>query len=342
MVSGPGRIERTLVERRSGPEGRLDWSDVLARPDPSLTISAVVVSYRTGPALTDCLFALAGDPDIAEIIVVDNGNPPETVRTLEALAACETRLKLTGGGVNRGFAAGVNEGVRMSSGNRVLIINPDAILRRGSLAALEAARSQGAEPMIVGGRIYGPDGVEQRGARRHRLTWGAAAGTFLGLSRFGLHPSIRNINRNEEPLPAGSVPMGAVSGALMYLSRSGFDRLGGFDEGYFLHVEDLDLCRRAEMEGGSVIFAPQAGALHYGATSEATSRDVERHKARGLARYFRKFARPGGEALAAAVLTPFFEPLLQIRRSIAEILRSGNADPGDMGAASDRTFSSRV
>ncbi|MBU6318126.1 MAG: glycosyltransferase family 2 protein [Alphaproteobacteria bacterium] len=335
MVSGPGRIERTHSRRRVGLRGRLDWSQVLARPDPALRISAVVVSYRTGPALMDCLHALAADPDIAEIIVVDNGNPPETVRALERLAGQETRLTLTGGGINRGFAAGVNEGVRVSSGDRVLIINPDAVLRRGSLAALEAAREYGAEPMIVGGRIYGPDGVEQRGARRHRLTWGTAAGTFLGLARFRLHPSIRNINRNDEPLPATCVPMGAVSGALMYLSRSGFDRLGGFDEAYFLHVEDLDLCRRAEMEGGSVIFAPQAAALHYGATSEARSRDVERHKARGLSRYFRKFAKPGGEALSAAALTPFFEPLLQIRRAIAELLSSGKADPGDVVAPSD-------
>jgi GT2 family glycosyltransferase len=90
----------------------------------------------------------------------------------------------------------------------------------------------------------------------------------------------------------------------MYVSRAGFDRLGGFDEGYFLHVEDLDLCRRAEAEGGSVIYTPLASALHHGASSDAPALAVERHKAAGLGRYFRKFAETPGERAAAALLAP--------------------------------------
>ena len=142
-------------------------------------------------------------------------------------------------------------------------------------------------------------------------------------------------------MPDGPVPMAAVSGAFMYLSRQGFERLGGFDEEYFLHVEDLDLCRRAEMEGGAVIFTPHAGALHYGATSGAHARVIERHKARGLARYFRKFARPGAGALLASLVAPLFAPLFEGRRLIVGLLKSGGSDPGDGASLEGRITSDR-
>ena len=115
----------------------------------------------------------------------------------------------------------------------------------------------------------------------------SAAATFLGMGWLkAINPGFVNINRHDEPEPAGPVPMDAVSGALMFVSRSSFDRLGGFDEGYFLHVEDLDLCRRAEAEGGTVIYTPLASALHHGATSDAPALVVERHKGAGVESLF--------------------------------------------------------
>jgi len=268
-----------------------------------------VVSYRTGPVLMDCLLALEADPDVSQIVAVDNGNPPETLARMREQALRSTKLKLVGEGLNVGFAAGVNVGARAATGTRLLILNPDAILRRGSVAALEAARAGVAEPIVVGGRIFGLDGVEQRGGRRRRLTLGTAAGTFLGLSRLGLP----GLNRDGEPEPVEPVAVNAVSGALMYLSREAFEALGGFDAGYFLHVEDLDLCRRAETMGGSVIYTPHAGALHHGATSAAPGMTVERHKAAGLKRYFSKFAASPGERVLARALAPVMTAALLAR-----------------------------
>jgi hypothetical protein len=278
------------------------------------SVSAIVVSYRTGEVLFDCLRALANDPDVAEIVLVDNGNPQDVIFSVDELFGPSGKLKVTGRGENRGFAAGVNLGVKAATGNRVLIINPDAILQPGSVAAMEAARAGQAEPVVVGGKIHGADGLEQRGARRRRLTIRSAAVTFLGMGWLrSLNPGFVNINLNAEPEPAGPVPMDAVSGALMYLSRAGFERLGGFDEGYFLHVEDLDLCRRAEADGGSVIYTPLATALHHGATSDAPSLVVERHKAAGLRRYFRKFAETQSERTAAVILAPLISLALVMR-----------------------------
>lgn len=286
-------------------------------------VSAIVVSYRTGDVLFDCLRALEADPQIDEIVLVDNGNPEEMKWKIDELAGNSKKLKVTGGGQNRGFAAGVNLGVKASKGVRVLIINPDAVLQPGSVAAMEAARGGFAEPVIVGGRIYGEDGREQRGGRRRRLTIASAAATFLGMTWLkSVNPAFVNFNRNTEPSPSGPTPMDAVSGALMFMSRQGFDRLGGFDEGYFLHVEDVDLCRRAEADGGTVIYTPLASALHHGASSDAPAIAVERYKAHGLSRYFNKFAETPGERLAARILAPAITWALMAR---ALIRRRGKA-----------------
>ncbi len=290
------------VEKPVGPEA------VIHR------VSAIVVSYHTGEALLTCLAALKNDPAVDEIILVNNGNPVEMLERVEDAHEKSRKLKITGGGVNRGFAAGVNLGVAAASGDRLLIINPDAVLQPGSVTALAIAVAGAAEPAIVGGKIYGIDGKEQRGGRRRRLTIRSAAATFLGLGWLRVvNPAFVNINRNNEPEPEGPTPMDAVSGALMYLSVSSFRRLGGFDEGYFMHVEDLDLCRRAEADGGSVIYTPHASALHFGATSDAPSLFVEKHKGAGFSRYFLKFAETPGEKAAARVLGPMIAFMLAMR-----------------------------
>ncbi len=278
------------------------------------SVSAIVVTYHTGKALFDCLAALMDESAIDEVVLVNNGNPFETLEQVEARWGASPKLKVTGGGQNRGFAAGVNLGAASARGDRLLVINPDAVLQPGSITAFEVALAGAAEPAIVGGKIFGEDGREQRGGRRRRLTMRSAAATFLGLSWLRvLNPAFVNINRHMEPEPDGPTPMDAVSGALMYMSMSSFRRLGGFDEGYFMHVEDLDLCRRAEADGGSVIYTPFASALHYGATSDAPKLLVEKHKGAGFSRYFIKFAETPGEKLGARVLGPVIAFLLAMR-----------------------------
>lgn len=281
------------------------------------TVSALVVSYNTGEVLFDCLAALHVDPAISEIVLVNNGNPVEVLERVEDAYGANGRMKIVGGGTNRGFAAGVNLGATQTQGDWFLIVNPDAVLQPGSVEALQAALAGAADTAVAGGRIFGADGKEQRGGRRRRLTMRSAAATFLGMGWLkAFNPGFVNINRNDEPAPDGPVPMDAVSGALMFLSRESFERLGGFDEGYFLHVEDLDLCRRAEADGGSVIYTPLASALHEGGSSDAPAIEVERHKGAGLNRYFRKFAETPGEKFAAGVLGPVISLLLGIRARV--------------------------
>lgn len=255
-------------------------------------VSAIVVSYRTGPRLRDCLYALKSDPEVDEIVLVDNGNPPDDTAWIDDLAARTPELVLVQPGDNLGFGRAANLGAQQATGELLVFVNPDAMIRRGSVSALQRADENQPTPCLVGGRIFGVDGIEQRGGRRRELTWLTA----LGLKRWTLE---------RDPPPAAPVPMPVVSGAFFAMPKDQFLALeGGFDEGYFLHVEDVDLCRRVRAAGGSVIYQPAAGALHYGATANVPSAVVQAHKAYSLKHYFRKFARGPVDHILNALLLP--------------------------------------
>jgi GT2 family glycosyltransferase len=269
-------------------------------------VSAVVVTYHTGEALELCLRSLFAEPGLDEIVIVDNGNPKDVALALRALQADRRDVRLIQGQGNVGFSRGCNVGAEAARGEYLLFINPDAVIRRGAVDRMVVTGGACPGPWIIGGRLVDEKGREQRGARRELLTpWRA----FVGLTGLGvlerIAPIFRDVHRERDPLPEGAVEMPVVSGALMLMRRADFEAIGGFDEGYFLHVEDIDICRRVGEAGGVVIFEPGAEALHFGSTSKASWIKVEGHKARGLARYFSKFSRSPLERVGVALFAPF-------------------------------------
>lgn len=275
-------------------------------------VVAIVVSYRTGPRLKECLYALDAHAGISQIVIVDNGNPPEMEAWVKMFAARRGKVIYDKTGKNLGFGRAINRGVGQSTAANLLIVNPDCVIRHDSVAPLLEASGGQASPCIVGGRIFGIDGKAQRGPRRRELTLRRALSKLVGGA---------GINLPSDPQPAGPLPVEVTSGAFFLVDRAGFDALGGFDEGYFLHVEDIDLCKRALDAGGSVIYQPLAGALHFGATSDVSSVFVERHKAAGFARYFRKHARGPRHRLAAELVIPLIYAGLMTRAWFGGLLK---------------------
>jgi hypothetical protein len=104
------------------------------------------------------------------------------------------------------------------------------------------------------------------------------------------------------------------------MSHADFDAIGGFDEGYFLHVEDIDLCWRARRAGGSVVFQPRAVVLHEGSTAQALRIKVEFHKARSLIRYFLKRADNPGRVLVALAISPVILAASLVRPMLRGVL----------------------
>jgi GT2 family glycosyltransferase len=298
-----------------------------APPAPVSGVSVVMVVYMTGQVLYDSMALVLGDPLVDEFVIVDNGSPPKVAANLRAMGRENPRVRLAQGHGNIGFARGANLGARIARGRHLVFLNPDALLAPGCLQSLiDSARGR-ASPCVVGACVLNPDGSEQRGGRRGEVT---LATTVLSLSRLALgFRGLRRfeIHREYEPRPAAPISVETISGACFYTDRRDFEALGGFDDGFFLHVEDIDFCWRARQLGGSVLFDPRAQVVHLGSTSQTHPVVVEFYKGRGLVRYFVKRADgPWRLALAwglspaimiAAVLRPALRWILGRRRDPA-------------------------
>lgn len=271
-------------------------------------ISVVMVSFMTGPALIESIQAVQRDPDIAELILVDNGNSAADRVRLFNVASESDKVRVLQGHGNVGFATGCNYGAGMATGDYLFFLNPDAIIETGAARTLANAGQAARSPWLAGGILVDENNQEQRGARRGELTPLSLLISFSPLQRIA---GLSSMHRDDEPMPTGPVPMPTISGASALMGRASFDRVGGFDEGYFLHVEDIALCRSVRNAGGDVIFVPGARAMHYRSTSEIARWQVERHKLNSLIRYFwtsgpgiapKIGAVLGAPILAAAVL----------------------------------------
>lgn len=145
---------------------------------------------------------------------------------------------------------------------------------------------------MVGADIRNSDGTPQRGARRMLPTPWASFIEFFRVYRLApSHPYFARVNRHDDALPKKTEPVPAISGSFMALSKRDFCAIGGFDEAYFHHVEDLDFCLRWQTAGHHTWFTPDVRITHERSTSAVSPTFVEWHKTVGLYRYFTRHFR---------------------------------------------------
>jgi GT2 family glycosyltransferase len=269
---------------------------------PKKRVSVVVVSYYTGAALFECLQAVLADPDIFELILVDNGNPETTRERLWSFAKKRVRIKIVQGQGNVGFGRACNYGAKVAKGDYILFLNPDAIIEKGAALKMAECGENLNRPWVLGGFLQTEDGVEQRGSRRRALTPWSAFVSFTPLHKL---PGFKSIHIKREKFPSTPHKIPTVSGACMMMDRESFNQLGGFDERFFLHVEDIDLCRRARLAGGQVYSVPPAKAMHYGSTSQVRIQRVEFEKFKGFVRYFWNYSAKWWARILLVLAVPF-------------------------------------
>jgi N-acetylglucosaminyl-diphospho-decaprenol L-rhamnosyltransferase len=249
-------------------------------------VSAVVVSYFTGPLLARCVASLRAQAETAEIILVDNGNLPGEVDAAAAGDGAPVRI-ITGHG-NIGFAAACNLGAKAAGADYLLFFNPDAVMPAGGLRRLLDDGAGLTRPWLMGAKLVGPDGIEQQGSRRQVLTPWTAFVEATRLYRLApRHPHFQRFNLHTDDCPGVLTETPTISGAVMFLPREDYQAVGGMDERYFLHVEDVDFCLRFAKAGGKVWFNPHVAVTHYKSSSRANPVRIEARKTAGMTRYFR-------------------------------------------------------
>lgn len=248
-------------------------------------VSVIIVNYHSSKVLGRCLASLGAEH---EIIVVDNSVDEAEASALTALARQYPNVSLRFNSSNIGFAKAVNLGVAQATGDALLILNPDAYLTEDALQ--EMLTQLGKDHVAASGPlICFPDGREQAGGRRKTPTPARAFAKLFGLSTLGL---MQDHNLAGTALPHEAQQVEALSGACMLIRADVFRELGGMDEGYTMHCEDLDFCMRANLEGHKLIFVPSAVVVHEkGHSSRRKPFWVTWHLHQGMLRYYRKFFR---------------------------------------------------
>ncbi len=253
-----------------------------------MSVSAVIVNYNAGDLLGECVQSLL-DNQVRDIRVVDNASDDGSLDRLRGRYGAHPAVHTLANPTNLGFGPAINAVLPSLGGDLVLIMNPDCRLEQGALAILVDVLQTQPKTVLVGPRVEGPDGrLEAAACRRIPTPWRSLM-TLTGLSRLaGRFPSLAGVTEPGADGLDSPTTAEATSGACMLARSDALQAIGGFDEAYSLHCEDLDLMVRLREAGGRILYVPAARAVHIkGVSSASRPLWVHRQKHRGMARFFR-------------------------------------------------------
>lgn len=250
-------------------------------------LSIIIVNHRAEAVLQECLAAIAASdsPLSTEVIIVDNPKDDSREEFDIPNGLNVKRIHTTG---RRGFGSACNQGSAESNGECIMLLNPDVILDKQAIYEMYQAMSEKPEGSIVTGRLIGPDGDFQASCRRFPTLGN------LFLSRRSLLHKLFGIGGRAYTLPDyGEITeVEAAAAAMMMMSKKTYEALSGFDEAFFLYLEDTDLCYRAAKKELKVYYVPKATGKHYWglSTGQYRFRRILWHH-RSILRYFVKHHR---------------------------------------------------
>ena len=226
-----------------------------------LSIDVVVVAYNSRQCLRACVEPLAGVPGVS-VLIVDNECPERSFEVVEELAG----VRVIHMPRNGGFAYGCNRGWRAGSSEFVVFLNPDARLDLAALTRLAHVLESDAAVGVVGT-------AHARRRRDARLVDPPISLAAVDVRSGPLPPPsgsqgvmvdqvVRDPARYERPGPVDWLP-----GTCLLVRRSTLEAVDGFDERFFLYVEDKDFCWRVNRAGLDVVYSPDAICVHEGGRS---------------------------------------------------------------------------
>lgn len=273
-------------------------------------LAVVVVNYNAGEHLLACLssvYAASGNLAL-EVVVVDNAS-----RDGSAGRAGEAHpgIRVIENPVNRGFAAGANRGIDETRAPFVFLVNPDAEVTGGTLEGLVTLAEQRPRAAVIGPLVRNPDGSIQASARKVPGIRDGLVHAFLGRvapdNPFSRSYTMAGWDRSSER------EVEWIAGNAMLLRREALEQVGGFDEGYFMYVEDVDLCTRLRQAGWTVLFSPALEVTHeVGVSTSKIPKRMAYEHSRSIYRYFSKHVATG----PAAALRPLAKAALLTRAAL--------------------------
>ena len=236
-------------------------SSALPHPSPP-TVRVVCVVYHPGEELATFARTLqTASVAPVELVIVDNGTDPTVAREV----ADEFGARLVVSDANLGYGGGANLGARGATARWLVVANSDIEWQPGALDALVAAGETHPRAGSVGPALLNTDGTVYPSARElPSLTQGAGHAVFVRL--WPGNPWTRRYQAQQQSTGVQR-PAGWLSGACLLLRREAFEAVGGFDDGYFMFFEDVDLGARLGRAGWTNLYVPQVQVTHVGGTS---------------------------------------------------------------------------
>lgn len=267
-----------------------------------MKLSIIIVSYNTKELLADCINSIERSLQKLEyeIIVVDNNSTDDSVKLLKFQFP---KVKLIENDCNAGFTKANNQGLQMSTGDYILLLNSDTLVLDDALSTLVRFLDKHKETAICGPRLLNSDMTLQLPCRRGFPRLINSISHFSGLSK--VFPKSRLLGSYLMTYMDGSIDheVDAISGACLLARREVLDTIGGLlDEAFFMHFEDIDLCYRAKKNGYKVYYVHNARVVHLkGQSSKLRSEGVIRNFFDSALIYFKKNYKEENPAAYVAI-----------------------------------------
>jgi len=223
-----------------------------------------------------------------EVILVDNSSKDDG---LESILKRYPETQLINNPKNVGFARANNQGAKIASGNFLFFINPDTIMTEGAVESMLDYIRSDSSIGILGPKVLNPDQTIQYSCRKFPTVW---SGLF---NRYSLTTRLFPNNRYSRDYLMldydhnSTRSVDWVSGCCMMMSKSTFNKANGFDENYFLFIEDVDICQVIKKRL-RVVYFPNAKIYHKISSSNARSTPqmiIKRHQ--GMIYYNKKYCK---------------------------------------------------
>jgi len=245
--------------------------------------SVVIVTYFTGKILNQVIDSVLAQTANVELILVNNGNPPEVERALIAKYKDDPAVRMMTGHGNIGLARGYNLGARVAAGEHLLFLGHTCLIPENTVVKLYEQENIVRRTCVFGARLVDKTGAEVSASRRALLTPQTA---MIEALRLYTYVPKQRLRLHRDPVPAKTVPVPALSRHFMFMTKSSFTMMRGFRESYFYGLEDMDFSYRLRTTGGCMAFVPDLVVLLRDPDGRRFDPVRELYKTKGLVHYF--------------------------------------------------------